>query len=535
MKWVCAVSLVLLSIAVLLASIGCANRETTPPSEPSNLAKSTPDSNTPTFTWEAATDDDSGVAGYLVRIDGGKWIDIGDVTTYTFEDAIADGTHTFEVKAVDEARNKGTAASLTFTFPPPILSVGELAAKVSPSVVHIVADYRTWHSSGTGSVVNENGYVITNKHVVEKGYYATTRFSDGTQLQASIVYRDPTLDLAILKCPSDNFTALKLGGSTTPALGDDVVAIGFPSSAVLGESPSVSKGIISAFRTYNNTTCIQTDASASPGSSGGPLVNMRGEAIGVVTWKVAEGINLAIDVDSVKTHVQSVVQQLEGGQLKPIEVPEQVATLEGNVILEYHGKGVSQTPAFAMVSSTWKILFKPEFDGRVGLYAGESSEIVWGPWGWHGPTCFSSEVTRGRMYETWVYGSTGNSVIIGTSAVPAVPSDGEWTIWVVEESASVSSLPFTYTGEGGVFTPPFQLEAAKTYKLTFVTTWDGDIGIGSYNSDHDVNLARTYSVQAGVTSEDIWYRTYSPTEAVCLSIELTPPMGHWTVSVSEVT
>jgi len=86
-----------------------------------------------------------------------------------------------------------------------------------------------------------------------------------------------------------------------------------------------------------------------------------------------------------------------------------------------------------------------------------------------------------------------------------------------------------------VFTPPFQLEAAKTYKLTFVTTWDGDIGIGSYNSDHDVNLARTYSVQAGVTSEDIWYRTYSPTEAVCLSIELTPPMGHWTVSVSEVT
>jgi hypothetical protein len=116
MKWIRAFGFVLLSLALMVGSISCArNTDTTPPSSPANLAQTTPDNdNTPTFTWEAATDDESGMAGYLARVDGGEWIDIGDVITYTCENAVSDGNHTFWVKAVDKVGNEGSSASLTF-------------------------------------------------------------------------------------------------------------------------------------------------------------------------------------------------------------------------------------------------------------------------------------------------------------------------------------------------------------------------------------------------------------------------------------
>jgi hypothetical protein len=136
MKWLCSVIVLVLLVAILLIA-GCGNEttsspvDTTPPTTPSNLIKATPDnSRIPTFTWDAATDDDSGVARYLVRISeagsqyGGSWTDVGDVSTYTRPIGLADGDYTFEVKAVDQAGNEGTAASLSFTCHarPPIIS-----------------------------------------------------------------------------------------------------------------------------------------------------------------------------------------------------------------------------------------------------------------------------------------------------------------------------------------------------------------------------------------------------------------------------
>jgi hypothetical protein len=120
MKSVRAFGLVLLSLALLLGSTSCATSEVSPPTSPTNLAKTTPDNdNTPTFTWNAATDDDSGVDYYLVNIDGGGvgglWTNVGDVTTYTLNSALSDGSHTFNVEAVDKAGNEGTFVSLDFT------------------------------------------------------------------------------------------------------------------------------------------------------------------------------------------------------------------------------------------------------------------------------------------------------------------------------------------------------------------------------------------------------------------------------------
>lgn len=89
--------------------------DTTPPTTPSNITKASEDTdNTPNFTWDAASDATSGVASYQVRIDSGDFSDIGDVTTFTVANALSDGSHTFEVRAVDQAGNIGSAGSLVF-------------------------------------------------------------------------------------------------------------------------------------------------------------------------------------------------------------------------------------------------------------------------------------------------------------------------------------------------------------------------------------------------------------------------------------
>lgn len=116
-NWLYLAAVILLSSTLVLTLAGCTKTQTaqtvvdtTPPAIPANLTRTTPDSvTTPTFNWDAATDD-TGVAGYAVRIDSDGFNYIGDVTTYTVSNSLGSGTHTFEVMAVDEAGNCSTAA-----------------------------------------------------------------------------------------------------------------------------------------------------------------------------------------------------------------------------------------------------------------------------------------------------------------------------------------------------------------------------------------------------------------------------------------
>jgi hypothetical protein len=178
MKWTRTVSLVLVTIVVLLTSVDCANKDTTSPSEPTNLLKTTPcNDNTPTFTWNAATDDDSGVDYYLLTIDGGVvgklWTIVGGVATYTLLSAfsLSDGNHTFEVKAVDKAGNEGAGASLNFTCDttPPIIS--SVSASIPSSSMVAV----TW---------------TTNEDAICQVEYGTTT-AYGSSQPASISHPSP--------------------------------------------------------------------------------------------------------------------------------------------------------------------------------------------------------------------------------------------------------------------------------------------------------------------------------------------------------
>ncbi len=142
---------------------------------------------------------------------------------------------------------------------------------------------------GTGVVITEEGMILTNLHVVWGSQRLLITFADGTESEARVVATQPNNDLAVLKPQKipDDLQPATMGSSRQVAPGDAVAVIGFP----FGMGPSVSSGVVSGlnreFKTAKGdllmTGLIQFDAAANPGNSGGPLVNMNGEVIGIVT------------------------------------------------------------------------------------------------------------------------------------------------------------------------------------------------------------------------------------------------------------
>lgn len=434
-------------------------------------------------------------------------------------------------------------------------SVRGAIERVRPAVVHVVSKYGTWNSAGTGMIIHADGYVLTNNHVVEKGYYATVYLPGGSGVKAQIVHRDPSRDIALLKIPGNGYPVATLGGSERPVLGEEVIALGYPLAAVLGDSVSVSRGIISAFRTVGSTGYIQTDASINPGSSGGPLVNIHGEVVGINTSKLkeAEGINLAIEIENVAPSIERIVQQFvtSGVPALPISAAKPVPTKD--VVFQHEGMGQGSVPPFRVTSAPWKLVFRPEWDGFPRIFANYSSSTnspLKG--GMISQSVLHAEVTEGRIYETYVTSSFFETSTAIALSVLGAPPDGRWTVWVVDDKIPVASLPFSFTGEGNAATPSFWLEQSnKEYRLEFRTSWDGEFSIGGFveyaltdqtfsPANKGVYWGDTASsgkfpkeIRAGVTYESVFRLGYDAQGAVYLSIEWAPPIGEWTVSVSQ--
>jgi S1-C subfamily serine protease len=168
----------------------------------------------------------------------------------------------------------------------PELSLEELVRRTKPAVVCLKA----LNGSGSGFFITETGVIATNAHVARGDSSLLALLPSGLQLQATVVYIDPDLDLALVKVapPSSDFVFphLALADASLVRQGESVLVIGNPGDAMLF---SVTKGIVSAvgrFPAAGPGTWIQTDAPINPGNSGGPLVNARGEVIGLNTLKV---------------------------------------------------------------------------------------------------------------------------------------------------------------------------------------------------------------------------------------------------------
>ncbi len=198
--------------------------------------------------------------------------------------------------AATVANNSGTYTNLTSvhgdTSPRPDGSIASIAKNVLPVVVSIGVSSASGEGTGSGFVIkttNTWSYVLTNNHVVMGAGSAariTVHFQNQKSIGATIVGRDPSYDLAVLKISAGNLPVATLGNSDDVVVGDTAIAFGSP----LGLSGTVTSGIISALNrpvTAGSSTdssfinAIQTDAAINPGNSGGPLVNARGQVIGI--------------------------------------------------------------------------------------------------------------------------------------------------------------------------------------------------------------------------------------------------------------
>ena len=201
------------------------------------------------------------------------------------------------------------------------LSVADLYEKCAPACCTIYVPVSGGAVLGSGFVVDaENGYVVTNHHVIEKaGKTITVKFYDGRQYPAELVGSDEDTDIAVLKIEAENLTELPLGDSSTARVGDPVIAIGTPYSEDL--AGTLTNGMISGVdrkfevkdyfgRTEKIMKLIQTNAAINSGNSGGPLINMHGQVIGINVMKLIndyEGLGFAIPMSSAVTVINNLI------------------------------------------------------------------------------------------------------------------------------------------------------------------------------------------------------------------------------------
>jgi serine protease Do len=214
------------------------------------------------------------------------------------------------------------------TEAPTLPSIADVVEKVYPSVVAINTEVVTMDifrtpltqkGAGSGWIIDKDGIIVTNNHVVEGAKKVTVELSDGRTFDADPknIHTDQLTDLAVIKIDATNLPAASIGDSTKLRVGDWVVAIGNP----LGEGIRAKEGTVSGLKVSLDMEqgqtlddLIETSAAINPGNSGGPLVNMKAEVIGITSAKVAavgvEGLGYAI---STKTAIPTIEQLIKQG------------------------------------------------------------------------------------------------------------------------------------------------------------------------------------------------------------------------------
>ena len=206
-----------------------------------------------------------------------------------------------------------------------VLTTVEIAKLIRPSVVHVQTEAVEpgfffqpvpVTGVGTGIIVDTQGHILTNNHVIENANKITVSLSDGRGFEAQVTGRDPVTDLAVISINADGLAPARLGDASKLQVGEDVIAIGH--ALDLPGGPTVSKGVVSALNRSIGVDpqtvvdgLVQIDAPIHPGNSGGPLVNGRGEVVGVNTAIIpgSQGIGFAINIDDAKAVMAQLLEK----------------------------------------------------------------------------------------------------------------------------------------------------------------------------------------------------------------------------------
>ena len=236
------------------------------------------------------------------------------------------------ISSPPQSNNSTQRINPNWTFPPeselsiPLPDFRPVVAEVIPSVVSVTTEtvvssrffgQSTEYVAGSGILIDDKGYIVTNNHVVENAQSIYVELTDGRTFPANIVGTDPLSDLAVIKIDAADLLYAYWGDSSSLSLGEWVLAIG----NALGEGIIATQGIVSRLNVSVNVEdvegnilygLIQTTAAINPGNSGGPLVNMSGEVIGITSVKIVasgvEGMGFAISSDEAKPIILDLIR-----------------------------------------------------------------------------------------------------------------------------------------------------------------------------------------------------------------------------------
>jgi S1-C subfamily serine protease/WD40 repeat protein len=234
---------------------------------------------------------------------------------------------------------KQLTTNLNATLRSRAINVSGIEVARSPAVPYSRPQTKIRTASGSGFIVSPDGYLITCAHVVDDASEVTVAIGESKHT-AEVKAIDRTRDLAILKIPGSNLPVLPLGNSDAVELAEDVYALGYPLSDLLGGSLIVTRGTVSGITAVNDEKMIQIDAAINPGNSGGPLMNQSGQVIGVNFLKlresVASNVGFAVPINFAK--------KLVSDQGVRLATPAASVKLDGPALVKKSG------PATAMIT-----------------------------------------------------------------------------------------------------------------------------------------------------------------------------------------
>lgn len=261
------------------------------------------------------------------------------------------------------------------------ISTSEIAARASRATVQIrtLDVNRRPTAQGSGFIIDNKGSIVTNYHVVRGAHSIQIELSNG-ELFDNVFYvtSDPRRDLVILRIFAEGLSSIILGNDEQSGIGDKVYVMGNP----MGQKNTFSDGIVSAKRTVEGVSVIQITAPISAGSSGGPVMNSNGQAIGVATMGIQEGQNLNYAVpiryvrpllstgETARRYVTGILPESTGGLIRP-QRGTGIGTGTGGGQGTGSGSGTTGSPGIAGVGNQWETQVRRQIDNIHPVLIGE--------------------------------------------------------------------------------------------------------------------------------------------------------------------